>query len=94
VTRPAEPDNLHPLPAAPNGSKPVGIVCPKCGGRRLVTDYTRYRAGAIVRVRRCLEPACGHRVRTIERVESAAAASMPQCAPHHHWRRRKARRPE
>jgi Zn ribbon nucleic-acid-binding protein len=88
--RPDDPDNLQPLPAAPNGSKPVGIVCPKCQARRLATDYTRYRAGAVVRVRRCV--ACGHRVRTIERVESAAAASMPQCAPRHHWRRKKGRR--
>lgn len=48
----------------------IGIACPRCGSRFLVTVFTRYRKGAIVRVRRCKADGCGHRIRTVERVES------------------------
>lgn len=60
-----EADPALPTPAA----TPRGIVCPSCGRRPLTTSYTRHRPGATVRVRKCR--ACGHRLRTVERVESA-----------------------
>lgn len=47
--------------------KPLGIVCPKCGGA-LAVLYTRPQSGRIARVRKCLVAQCGARVRTYERV--------------------------
>lgn len=48
-----------------------GIVCPSCGGGAFRAVYTRHRPGATVRVRSCRS--CEHRIRTVERVESARA---------------------
>lgn len=45
-----------------------GIFCPECGDPGSRTLYTRRpRPGAVTRVRAC---ACGHRYRTVERMES------------------------
>ena len=46
-----------------------GVTCPGCGGRIFLTVYTRHREKATVRVRKCAK--CGHRIRTVERVESS-----------------------
>lgn len=43
----------------------VGLVCPRCGGRRWRTAYTRERpGGVIVRRKHCRD--CGHRIFTRE----------------------------
>lgn len=49
--------------------KPVGIVCPKCGGAVTVL-FTRRQSCRIARVRVCASAKCGARIRTIERVVS------------------------
>jgi hypothetical protein len=68
--RPAEPPPAPPLTTEAHHVVSKGIQCPRCGCHRWKALYTRYRAGAIVRVRRCRNRKCGHRIRTIERVES------------------------
>lgn len=55
------------------GVPPVGVVCPKCGCRIFVTKYTRHRGRATVRVKKCTNKDCGHRIRTVEKVESNAS---------------------
>lgn len=61
----------------PPPPKPRGFSCPKCGCPRLPRLYTRHRpaSGAIVRVRKCKD--CGHRIRTVERVESWNSPGKP-----------------
>jgi len=46
-----------------------GISCPKCGGRRLPTLWTRRRGAKTVRIRVCR--ACRYRIRTVEIREGA-----------------------
>jgi DNA-directed RNA polymerase subunit RPC12/RpoP len=48
-----------------------GLACPRCGDTRLVKFSTRHRVLATVRVRACR--GCGHRIRTVERIESNSA---------------------
>lgn len=57
----------------PQAKPRPGVTCPKCGGRAFRTVYTRYQFDATVRVRKCKDPACGHRIRTAERVASRSA---------------------
>lgn len=46
------------------GPDAPGLVCPRCGGRRWRTAYTRERLGGIVRRKHCR--ICGHRLFTRE----------------------------
>lgn len=48
-----------------------GLVCPACGDCRMSVHYTTsaVRTLATLRVRRCRH--CGHRIRTVERIECA-----------------------
>lgn len=46
--------------------KPVGILCPMCGGSLRVVKVRRRASGAIVRRRECRE--CQFRVTTGERI--------------------------
>jgi DNA-directed RNA polymerase subunit RPC12/RpoP len=62
-----------PQPPPDPPKQEAGIVCPKCGNRRLPTVFTRHRRSAVVRVRRCKNPKCRHRIRTVEKVESNAS---------------------
>lgn len=55
---------------------PAGLVCPACRSARLPAVYTRRVGRDTVRVRRCKACAANGvqvRVRTVERVEPAAA---------------------
>ena len=44
-----------------------GLACPKCGAHKLAVVWVRAQVGRTVRARRCR--ACGHRLRTTERVD-------------------------
>ena len=54
-----------------DGKPERGIECPSCGCRHLYVVYTRHRATAIVRVRRCRY--CQRRVVTYERLAGSQA---------------------
>lgn len=58
------------MPADDTPPKPKGVACPKCGGIRLRVFRTLRYARGVVRVKLC--KTCGHRFRTVERVESHA----------------------
>lgn len=55
----------------PQPKQRPGLSCPKCGGHTMRAAFTRHRPGAVVRVRKC--QACGHRIRTAERMVSRSA---------------------
>lgn len=46
---------------------PKGITCPTCQGRLEVVLVTKPATGIVVRYRRCVNPACGGRIKTEER---------------------------
>lgn len=48
----------------------LGVRCPKCWSTRFRVIFTRHRPGSTVRVKEC--KACGHRVRTRERMDSCS----------------------
>lgn len=47
------------------------VICPKCGSTRMPVVFTRRKATGTVRVRRCREDGCGHRVKTTEVMHAA-----------------------
>lgn len=53
-----------------------GIQCPSCGCRHLYVVYTRHRASAIVRLRRCRN--CQRRIVTHERVAGSGITDALQ----------------
>lgn len=52
---------------------PLGVCCPKCGDVRLRQCFTRHRGAATIRVMQCVNPKCGHRIRTRTVIESFAS---------------------
>jgi hypothetical protein len=66
---PAEegPDGLPPIvPGADGEARPVGLECPRCGGRWFEVVYTRPVSGnRIQRRRECKH--CGRRMTTVEK---------------------------
>ena len=48
--------------------KPIGIVCPRCGGAKLPAVSTRRRGAKMIRLRRCAAAECGYKIRTVESV--------------------------
>jgi Zn ribbon nucleic-acid-binding protein len=65
-----------PYPAESPHPVRLGIVCPRCSHHRFRTVYVRYRRGANVRTRECRR--CGHRIRTVEQVQSLSHPGLPK----------------
>lgn len=59
--------------SACHNSVPLGVCCPKCWDVRLRQVYTRHRGAATIRVKQCVNPKCGRRIRTREVIESFAS---------------------
>jgi transcriptional regulator NrdR family protein len=62
--------------ARKTADKAAGIPCPACGSCLSVVLYRRAPRGFLRRRRRCLNPACGARFTTAERVVVIAADSI------------------